>query len=67
MILGTWWRATRGSNPGPLVPETNALSTELVARSIRCILDTAIWPGYFMDCLGQPQRLYLTQQGGLVN
>ena len=25
------WRATRGSNPGPLVPETNALSTELVA------------------------------------
>ena len=31
-ILGTWWRATRGSNPGPLVPETNALSTELVAH-----------------------------------
>lgn len=32
MILGTWWRATRGSNPGPLVPETNALSSELQAR-----------------------------------
>ncbi len=31
-ILSTWWRATRGSNPGPLVPETNALSTELVAH-----------------------------------
>jgi hypothetical protein len=25
------WRATRELNPGPLVPETNALSTELVA------------------------------------
>ena len=25
------WRAIRGSNPGPLVPETNALSTELIA------------------------------------
>ncbi len=28
------WRATRGSNPGPLVPETNALSTELVAHNV---------------------------------
>jgi hypothetical protein len=43
MFLGTWWRATRGSNPGPLVPETNALSTELVAHQIGCIWDTPAW------------------------
>ena len=45
------WRATRGSNPGPLVPETNALSTELVAHLIIAVIWTLI---------DLKQRLYLT-------
>ena len=45
------WRATRGSNPGPLVPETNALSTELVAHLIIAVIWTRI---------DEKQRAYVT-------